>query len=112
MYTIEQVLIDRSCERRATVRKRGVVTSSNIELIVILQQERPLAGIDRGGESARNLGFFVFASHCCVYFASNKITYHYSTMCIVRLLVRIRSLFRDYEFWQRSITASQTTHYF
>ena len=44
--TVQQILIERTAQRRASVWHRGIVTGANVQPVVVLKEEGPLAGID------------------------------------------------------------------
>lgn len=58
--TVPDVVGERALERGVTVGKRRVVSGSYIEAVVVLQENRPLRGVDRGSEALR-LDDVVFA---------------------------------------------------
>lgn len=49
--TVPDVLSERSLERRVTGGKRGVVSGSNIEAVVVFEEDRPLGSVNGGGEA-------------------------------------------------------------
>lgn len=48
---VPDVLGKRALERGVTVGERRVVSGSYIEAVVVLQENRPLRGVDRGSEA-------------------------------------------------------------
>lgn len=48
---VPDVVDERALERGVTVGKRRVVSGSYIEAVVVLQENRPLRGVDRGSEA-------------------------------------------------------------